>query len=100
MTFFEQTQPIEDRVLVDTGMEMFRAVMEMEQSLITPSPAKIARKLRWHGNKAAEVAYRLENAGLVDLVYNGPYMVQKIHLTDKGREMAHKIGCEPSKEVA
>jgi len=66
----------------------------MQLRLIKPSPAKIARKLKWNGSKGAEVAYQLENAGLVNLTYNGPHNVHAMHLTYKGREVAKDMGLD------
>ena len=56
MTFFEELPPIEDRALEGNGREMFVEMIEMQRRLVTPSPAKICRKLKWYGNKGAEVA--------------------------------------------
>jgi len=94
MTFFEELPPIEDRALEGNGREMFVEMIEMQRRLVTPSPAKICRKLKWYGNKGAEVAYQLENAGLVNLTYNGPHNVHAMHLTYKGREVARDMGLD------
>jgi Mn-dependent DtxR family transcriptional regulator len=94
MTFFEELPPIEDRALDGNGREMFTEMIAMQLRLMSPSPAKIARKLKWNGSKGAEVAYQLENAGLVNLTYNGPHNVHAMHLTHKGREVARDMGLD------
>lgn len=94
MTFFEDVPPIEERALQGMGLTMLREMIAMQNRLIAPSPAKIARKLKWEGCKSADVAHQLENAGLVDLTYSGPHNIQGMHLTYKGREVAKERGLE------
>ncbi len=92
MTFFEELPPIEERALQGMGLTMLREMIAMQSRLIAPSPAKIARKLQWGVCRSADVAYQLENAGLVDLTYNGPHNIQGMRLTYKGREAVKDMG--------